>query len=129
MRSSGDGTAAGGPYAQHGSTPAEPSGNRFAPAATAGGRRGSGRADRISRAHGVRGRGYHLPPAGLLGAYRAGGAERRPAYGSGSQRLYSFRDVVVLKIVKRLLDTGVSLQNIRTAVQHLRPAGWTILRR
>jgi DNA-binding transcriptional MerR regulator len=43
----------------------------------------------------------------------------RPAYGSGTQRLYSFRDVVVLKIVKRLLDTGVALQNIRTAVQHL----------
>jgi DNA-binding transcriptional MerR regulator len=47
----------------------------------------------------------------------------RPAYGSGTQRLYGFRDVVVLKIVKRLLDTGVSLQNIRTAVQHLRSAG------
>ncbi|WP_459181593.1 MerR family transcriptional regulator [Streptomyces sp.] len=47
----------------------------------------------------------------------------RPAYGSGTQRLYSFRDVVVLKIVKRLLDTGVSLQNIRTAVQHLRSSG------
>ncbi|GGP47734.1 putative HTH-type transcriptional regulator [Streptomyces abikoensis] len=47
----------------------------------------------------------------------------RPAYGSGSQRLYNFRDVVVLKIVKRLLDTGVSLQNIRTAVQHLRSRG------
>jgi DNA-binding transcriptional MerR regulator len=47
----------------------------------------------------------------------------RSAYGSGSQRLYSFRDVVVLKIVKRLLDTGVSLQNIRTAVQHLRSSG------
>jgi DNA-binding transcriptional MerR regulator len=47
----------------------------------------------------------------------------RPAYGSGSQRLYSFRDIVVLKIVKRLLDTGVSLQNIRTAVQHLRSFG------
>ncbi|WP_225850596.1 MerR family transcriptional regulator [Streptomyces sp. HPF1205] len=47
----------------------------------------------------------------------------RPAYGSGTQRLYSFRDVVVLKIVKRLLDTGVSLQNIRTAVQHLRSVG------
>ncbi|WP_275465744.1 MerR family transcriptional regulator [Streptomyces noursei] len=47
----------------------------------------------------------------------------RPAYGSGTQRLYSFRDVVVLKIVKRLLDTGVSLQNIRTAVQHLRARG------
>ncbi|MFF3561375.1 MerR family transcriptional regulator [Streptomyces sp. NPDC002574] len=44
----------------------------------------------------------------------------RPAYGSGTQRLYSFKDVVVLKIVKRLLDTGVALQNIRTAVQHLR---------
>jgi DNA-binding transcriptional MerR regulator len=44
----------------------------------------------------------------------------RPGYGSGAQRLYSFRDVVVLKIVKRLLDTGVSLQNIRTAVHHLR---------
>jgi DNA-binding transcriptional MerR regulator len=43
----------------------------------------------------------------------------RPAYGSGTQRLYSFHDVVVLKIVKRLLDTGVSLQNIRTAVGHL----------
>ncbi len=47
----------------------------------------------------------------------------RPALGSGSQRLYSFRDIVVLKIVKRLLDTGVSLQNIRTAVQHLRSRG------
>ncbi len=47
----------------------------------------------------------------------------RPAYGSGTQRLYSFRDVVVLKIVKRLLDTGVSLQNIRAAVQHLRSSG------
>lgn len=53
----------------------------------------------------------------------------RPAYGSGSQRLYSFRDVVVLKIVKRLLDTGVSLQNIRTAVQHLRSRGMTDLAR
>ncbi len=53
----------------------------------------------------------------------------RPAVGSGSQRLYSFRDVVVLKIVKRLLDTGVSLQNIRTAVQHLRSHGRTDLAR
>nr|WP_155074116.1 MerR family transcriptional regulator [Streptomyces taklimakanensis] len=47
----------------------------------------------------------------------------RPAYGSGTQRLYSFRDVVVLKIVKRLLDAGVSLQNIRAAVRHLRSRG------
>ncbi|NGO71030.1 MerR family transcriptional regulator [Streptomyces boncukensis] len=53
----------------------------------------------------------------------------RPAYGSGTQRLYSFRDIVVLKIVKRLLDTGVSLQNIRAAVQHLRERGQTDLAR
>jgi DNA-binding transcriptional MerR regulator len=47
----------------------------------------------------------------------------RGAAGSGSQRLYGFRDILVLKIVKRLLDTGVSLQNIRTAVEHLRERG------
>ncbi|WP_125626164.1 MULTISPECIES: MerR family transcriptional regulator [unclassified Streptomyces] len=44
----------------------------------------------------------------------------RSAHGSGGQRLYSIEDVVVLKIVKRFLDTGVSLQNIRAAVRHLR---------
>ncbi len=47
----------------------------------------------------------------------------RPAHGSGTQRLYSFRDVLVLKVVKRLLDTGVSLQQIRAAVGHLRERG------
>jgi DNA-binding transcriptional MerR regulator len=47
----------------------------------------------------------------------------RSAHGSGSQRLYSFKDVLVLKVVKRLLDTGVSLQNIRVAVEHLRKRG------
>ena len=47
----------------------------------------------------------------------------RPALGSGTQRLYGFRDILVLKVVKRLLDTGVSLQNIRTAVSHLRERG------
>ncbi|WP_418276829.1 MerR family transcriptional regulator [Isoptericola jiangsuensis] len=47
----------------------------------------------------------------------------RPATGSGTHRLYSFRDVLVLKIVKRLLDTGVSLQQIRSAVTHLRERG------
>ena len=47
----------------------------------------------------------------------------RTAHGSGSQRLYSFRDILVLKVVKRLLDTGVSLQNIRIAVEHLRERG------
>jgi DNA-binding transcriptional MerR regulator len=47
----------------------------------------------------------------------------RPAHGSGTQRLYGFRDILVLKIVKRLLDTGVSLQQIRQAVTHLRDRG------
>jgi DNA-binding transcriptional MerR regulator len=47
----------------------------------------------------------------------------RGAHGSGTQRLYSFRDILVLKVVKRLLDTGVSLQNIRAAVEHLRDRG------
>jgi DNA-binding transcriptional MerR regulator len=47
----------------------------------------------------------------------------RSASGSGSQRLYSFKDILVLKVVKRLLDTGVSLQNIRTAVDALRARG------
>ncbi|WP_369134969.1 MerR family transcriptional regulator [Modestobacter sp. I12A-02662] len=47
----------------------------------------------------------------------------RSATGSGTQRLYSFRDILVLKVVKRLLDTGVSLQNIRRAVDHLRQRG------
>lgn len=47
----------------------------------------------------------------------------RSAAGSGSQRLYSFKDVLVLKVVKRLLDTGVSLHNIRVAVEHLRRRG------
>ena len=47
----------------------------------------------------------------------------RGATGSGTQRLYSFRDVLLLKIIKRLLDAGVSLQQIRTAIEHLRLRG------
>ncbi|GAA1500989.1 hypothetical protein GCM10009760_63380 [Kitasatospora kazusensis] len=43
----------------------------------------------------------------------------RSAYPASSQRLYSFHDILLLKIVKRLLDAGVSLQNIRVAVTHL----------
>ena len=42
------------------------------------------------------------------------------ARGSGSQRLYSFTDVVQLKVVKRLLDAGMSLKKIRTAMEILR---------
>ena len=47
----------------------------------------------------------------------------RGAAGSGSQRLYSFRDILILKVVKRLLDAGISLQQIRTATTHLRERG------
>jgi len=47
----------------------------------------------------------------------------RGATGSGTQRLYSFRDILILKVIKRLLDAGISLQQIRTAVQHLRTRG------
>ncbi len=42
------------------------------------------------------------------------------AKGSGSQRLYSFSDVVQLKVIKRLLDAGMSLKKIRQAVGILR---------
>jgi DNA-binding transcriptional MerR regulator len=47
----------------------------------------------------------------------------RGATGSGTQRLYGFKDILVLKVVKRLLDTGVSLQQIRVAISHLRERG------
>lgn len=42
------------------------------------------------------------------------------ATGSGSQRLYTFSDVVQLKVIKRLLDAGMSLKKIRQAVEILR---------
>ena len=42
------------------------------------------------------------------------------ASGSGSQRLYSFTDVVQLKVIKNLLDAGMSLKKIRSAVEILR---------
>lgn len=47
----------------------------------------------------------------------------RPATGSGTQRLYGFRDVLMLKVIKRLLDAGISLQQIRTAIASLRDRG------
>ncbi len=47
----------------------------------------------------------------------------RSATGSGTQRLYSFKDILLLKIIKRLLDAGVSLQQIRVAIDHLRTRG------
>src|SRR5664279_431129 len=47
----------------------------------------------------------------------------RGATGSGTQRLYSFKDILLLKIIKRLLDAGISLQQIRIAIEHLRQRG------
>jgi len=42
------------------------------------------------------------------------------AQGSGTQRLYSYTDLVELKVVKRLLDAGISLQSARKAIEYLR---------
>jgi DNA-binding transcriptional MerR regulator len=47
----------------------------------------------------------------------------RSATGSGSQRLYGFRDILILRVIKRLLDAGISLQQVRIAVNHLRERG------
>ncbi len=38
------------------------------------------------------------------------------AQGSGSQRLYGFTDIVQLKVIKSLLDAGMSLKKIRQAI-------------
>jgi|SRR5688500_7073688 len=40
--------------------------------------------------------------------------------GSGTQRRYSYRDLVELKVIKGLLDAGVSLQSARRAIEYLR---------
>jgi len=45
------------------------------------------------------------------------------AKGSGSQRVYSYTDLVQLKVVKRLLDSGVSLRAARKAIDCLRSSG------
>jgi len=42
------------------------------------------------------------------------------ARGSGTQRSYSYRDLVRLKVIKNLLDAGVKLQTARTAIDYLR---------
>lgn len=48
------------------------------------------------------------------------------ARGSGSQRLYSFDDIVRLRVIKRLLDAGVGLARIRTALDELARQGRTL---
>jgi DNA-binding transcriptional MerR regulator len=45
------------------------------------------------------------------------------ARGSGTQRLYSYRDLLELKVIKRLLDAGISLQSARKALEVLRSSG------
>jgi DNA-binding transcriptional MerR regulator len=45
------------------------------------------------------------------------------ARGSGSQRRYSYRDLLELKVIKRLLDAGISLQSARRAIEVLRQSG------
>jgi DNA-binding transcriptional MerR regulator len=47
----------------------------------------------------------------------------RKASGSGSQRLYAFEDIVRLRVVKRMLDAGLSLKKVRLAIDELRARG------
>ncbi len=42
------------------------------------------------------------------------------AKGSGSKRAYSYRDVLEVKVIKSLLDSGLSLKRARQAVECLR---------
>ncbi|HWH33642.1 MAG TPA: MerR family transcriptional regulator [Egibacteraceae bacterium] len=50
----------------------------------------------------------------------------RDADGSGTQRLYAFEDIVQLKVIKRLLDAGISLQQIRKALDWVRERGLSL---
>ncbi len=45
------------------------------------------------------------------------------ARGSGTQRCYSYGDLLELKVIKRLLDAGLSLRSARRAIEVLRGAG------
>jgi DNA-binding transcriptional MerR regulator len=42
------------------------------------------------------------------------------AAGKGSQRAYSFRDLVALRVARELRDAGISLPALRRVVQYLR---------
>lgn len=46
----------------------------------------------------------------------------RPAAGKGSERRYSYEDLLRLSVVKRLRDNGLSLQKIRKGLSKLRDA-------
>ena len=45
------------------------------------------------------------------------------ARGSGTQRLYSYSDLLQIKVIKRLLDSGISLRSARRAIDCLRSSG------
>jgi DNA-binding transcriptional MerR regulator len=45
------------------------------------------------------------------------------ARGSGTQRVYSYTDLLQLKVIKQLLDAGVSLRHTRKAIECLRASG------
>lgn len=50
------------------------------------------------------------------------------ARGSGTQRLYSFNDLLQLKVIKSLTDAGASLQKVRQAIDYVRnnlKGGWS----
>ena len=47
------------------------------------------------------------------------GPSMQTASGSGTQRLYTFQDVVTLRVIKRLKDAGTSLNKIRSAFDQL----------
>jgi len=42
------------------------------------------------------------------------------ARGSGSRRLYSYRDLLELRVIKSLLDAGIKLESVRKAFTYLR---------
>src|SRR5262249_6679145 len=42
------------------------------------------------------------------------------AHGSGTRRQYSYRDLVELKLIKRLLDAGIKLESVRAVFDELR---------
>ena len=42
------------------------------------------------------------------------------AQGSGSRRLYSYRDLLELKVIKNLLDAGIKLESVREVFHYLR---------
>jgi DNA-binding transcriptional MerR regulator len=42
------------------------------------------------------------------------------AAGSGSRRIYSYRDLLELRVIKTLLDAGIKLESVRDVFKYLR---------